>query len=112
MATSVESVSSFTCTVNGETCTIPLGDILYLESLENYVKVVTSGKTVLTRLTMKEAELRLLKQQFTRISRSHLVNLAHVDRIEPDGVILCDKTFRIGRVYKRYVKEQWAMLSS
>ena len=79
--------------------------ILYLESLENYVKVITGSKTYLTRLTMKEAEARLPKPPFLRISRSHLVNTVHIRSTEPDAVHVGGTSLRIGKVYKRYVEE-------
>ena len=96
----------FQCVADGMPQAIPLGQILYLESLENYVKVVTGPKTYLTRLTMKEAEARLPKPPFLRISRSHLVNTAHIRSAGPDAVYVGDGALRIGKVYKRYV-EAW-----
>jgi hypothetical protein len=95
----------FQCVADGTPQAIPHGQILYLESLENYVKVVTGPKTYLTRLTMKEAEARLPKPPFLRISRSHLVNTAHIRSTEPDAVRVGGSTLRIGKVYKRYVEE-------
>ncbi|MBD0255946.1 MAG: LytTR family transcriptional regulator DNA-binding domain-containing protein, partial [Cytophagales bacterium] len=68
----------FQCIADGMPQAIAHDQILYLESLENYVKVVTGPKTYLIRLTMKEAEARLPKPPFLRISRSHLVNTAHI----------------------------------
>ncbi len=95
----------FQCVADGMPQAIPLGQILYLESLENYVKVVTGPKTYLTRLTMKEAEARLPKPPFLRISRSHLVNTAHIRSTEPDAIYVGGGALRIGKVYKRYVEE-------
>jgi hypothetical protein len=96
----------FTCTVDGSDCRIPYPDILYVESLENYLKIVTPVKTFITRLTLKEAEARLPKPGFVRVSKSHLVNSARIDHRTPEVVTIGDKSFRIGRVYKHYVLEQ------
>ncbi len=93
------------CTVNGEKLVIPFEEIRYLESLENYVKVITARKTHITRLTMKEAEERLPKPTFVRISRSHLINASHVETLETDGLTIHGKSLKIGKVYKRYVSE-------
>ncbi len=98
------------CVVDGTLQAIAHDQILYLESLENYVKVVTGSKTYLTRLTMKEAEARLPKPPFLRISRSHLVNTAHIRSTEPDAVHVNGAALRIGKVYKRYV-EEWLAVS-
>jgi DNA-binding LytR/AlgR family response regulator len=99
----------FQCVADGAPQAIAHDQILYLESLENYVKVVTGPKTYLTRLTMKEAEARLPKPPFLRISRSHLVNTAHIRSTEPDAVHVGSTALRIGKVYKRYVEEWWAV---
>ncbi|MDQ1088352.1 LytTR family DNA-binding domain-containing protein [Siphonobacter sp. SORGH_AS_1065] len=95
----------FICTVDGEKQMIPYEEIRYLESLENYVKVVTPRKTHVTRLTMKEAEERLPKPTFVRISRSHLINTSHVEMLEADSITVSGKSLKIGKVYKRYVSE-------
>jgi DNA-binding LytR/AlgR family response regulator len=99
--------SYFTCTVDGNRQLIPHIDIQYIESLENYQKIVTKAKTYVTRLTLKEAEERLPKRQFIRISRSYIVNTGHVDRKEADAVWIGPKELPIGKVYKRYVADQF-----
>jgi hypothetical protein len=98
----------FQFVTDGTPLAIPHDQVLYLESLENYVKVITGSKTYLTRLTMKEAEARLPKPPFLRISRSHLVNTAHIRSTETDAVHVGGTSLRIGKVYKRYV-EEWLM---
>jgi hypothetical protein len=103
-----ETTGVFSCIVDGETCTIPTPDIQYLESLQNYLKVITARKVYVTRLTLKEAEARLPKRQFLRISRSYIVNVARIDSMEPDAMTVNGKALRIGKVYKRYVEEQTA----
>lgn len=99
---------NFSCVVNGSHQVISFADIQYIESLENYLKIITKSKTYVTRLTLKEAEERLPKQLFIRISRSYIVNRAHIDRNEPDVVWINSKELRIGKVYKRYVAGQFA----
>jgi hypothetical protein len=106
----VREPAFFQCVTDGTPQAIAHDQILYLESLENYVKVITGAKTYLTRLTMKEAEARLPKPPFLRISRSHLVNTAHIRSTEPDAVHVGGATLRIGKVYKRYV-EEWILVS-
>ncbi|MCX6218995.1 LytTR family DNA-binding domain-containing protein [Spirosoma sp.] len=97
----------FSCMVGGDRQMIPHADIHYIESLENYLKVITKSKTYVTRLTMKEAEERLPKRQFVRISRSNIVNTMYVDRMEADTIWIGLKELSIGKVYKRYVADQF-----
>jgi hypothetical protein len=105
MPTSEES-GYFFCMVDGIREAIPYTDIQYIESLENYLKVITKAKTYVTRLTLKEAEERLPKRQFIRISRSYIIHITQVDRREPDAFWIGTKELRVGKVYKRYVAEQ------
>lgn len=98
----------FSCVVDGDRQRIPYVDIQYIESLENYLKIITKSKTYVTRLTLKEAEERLAKRQFVRISRSYIVNRIHIDDIQADAVWIGQKELRIGKVYKRYVAGQFA----
>lgn len=98
----------FACTVDGNRQAIPYADIQYIESLENYLKVRTRTKTHVTRLTLKEAEERLPRPLFVRISRSVIVNMTQADRRESDAVWIGSKELRIGKVYKRYVAGQLA----
>ncbi|WP_128543688.1 LytR/AlgR family response regulator transcription factor [Larkinella soli] len=95
----------FGCQVDGSRLEIPYADILYLESLENYLKVVTRSRTHVTRMTMKEAEERLPRDRFVRISRSHIVQADLIRRSDPNVVEIGGRAFRVGRVYKRYVSE-------
>ncbi|MVM36404.1 LytTR family transcriptional regulator [Spirosoma sp. HMF3257] len=106
MPASSEEPGYFSCMVDGDRQTIAYSDIQYIESLENYLKVFTKQKVYVTRLTLKEAEERLPKRQFVRISRSSIVNVARIDRREADAVWIGEKELRIGKVYKRYVADQ------
>jgi hypothetical protein len=103
-----EETGYFSCMVDGNRQNIAYADIQYIESLENYLKVFTKQKVYITRLTLKEAEERLPKRQFIRISRSYIVHMTQVDKRETDAFWVGTKELRIGRVYKRYVTEQLA----
>jgi len=86
---------------------IPLDEILYVESMENYVKLFTSQKKIyIARISLKEAELKLSKPGFLRISRSHIINTSFVESFDQNNIQISGKVFKIGKVYKRYVEEQ------
>lgn len=92
-----------TFSVDGERMTLSVDQVLYLESLENYVKVVTDSRTYVTRLTLKQGEELL--PDFVRISRSHLINPQRLDSTSPDQVTVAGRQLRVGKVYKKYVAE-------
>jgi hypothetical protein len=107
LAAAVEK-SDFHFMFEGTRLAIPNAQIQYIESLENYLKIITKSKVYVTRLTLKEAEERLPKGQFIRISRSYIVNRKQVDRKQADAVWIGSKELPIGKVYKRYVADQFA----
>ncbi|MDB5280257.1 MAG: two component transcriptional regulator, LytTR family [Ferruginibacter sp.] len=52
---------------------IPFADIIYMEALDDYVKVVTGTQSYLTLISMKKILEKLPKKQFIRIHRSYIV---------------------------------------
>jgi hypothetical protein len=81
-------------------------DVLYIESLENYVKVFSRGTFFIVRQSLKQTEELLPRSVFIRISRSHIVNASLISRFDNDQVELNKASFKIGKVYKKYVAEQ------
>jgi DNA-binding LytR/AlgR family response regulator len=62
---------------------IPLSDIEYIESLEDYIKIHIAGtKPVLTLLSMKKVLEKLPADKFQRIHRSYIVSVSRVKSIQ------------------------------
>ena len=68
--------------VNGNIKILPLPDVFYLESADDYVKVHTADKYYLKHQTMNRFEDQLPPQQFVRVHRSYLVNVQHIHRMD------------------------------
>ncbi len=69
--------------------TIPLSDIMYIEALGNYVKIVrVSGGHVLTRTNLKSITDMLPENAFVRIHRSYVVSLSSVLSFNRTRVVL------------------------
>ncbi len=62
---------------------IPAERLDYAESQDDYVSLHSEGKSYLKQQTIAALETMLDPEQFVRIHRSYLVNLARVERIEP-----------------------------
>ncbi|MCG8411700.1 MAG: LytTR family DNA-binding domain-containing protein [Bacteroidales bacterium] len=78
-------------------------NILYLESLKDYVKVVTSCKTVLTKQLLSNFEKKLNPKNFIRIHRSYIVAFDKIDAYSLSGVDIGKTEIPIGRKYKESV---------
>jgi len=64
---------------------IPIERLDYAEAQDDYVALYSEGKHYLKQQTIAGLEALLDPEQFVRIHRSYLVNLARVERIEPYG---------------------------
>lgn len=62
---------------------IPVDDIIYLQADDDYVQIHTAEGCFLKKDTMATFEKRLDPSQFVRIHRSYIVQVDHLDRIEP-----------------------------
>jgi DNA-binding LytR/AlgR family response regulator len=80
---------------------IKVDDILYIESLDDYVKVHTAQGKLLcyTRLTALESQL-LHFDNIQRIHRSFMVNTKHITAFTHCNVSIGEKQIPIGRTYR------------
>jgi DNA-binding LytR/AlgR family response regulator len=78
-------------------------NILFVESLKEYVKIVTQNKTIVTKLLLAEVEDVLGTQNFIRIHRSFIVSKSKIDALTATEVHISDKVIPIGRSYKEAV---------
>lgn len=75
-------------------------DILYVEGMQNYVKLHFSGETKVVLQTIASLEEMLPAGEFFRIHKSFLVNVNHIDSIEGGRVFIGRKELPISR-YRR-----------
>ena len=73
---------------------IMVADILYIEADRNYSRIFTGIKEFLLSTTLKTIEEKLSGNLFVRIHRSYLINLAHVDEVAEDHVVISQKAIR------------------
>lgn len=83
-----------------------LKDILYLESLKDYVKIKTLTRQVITRHTITYYEQLLPKEQFIRIHRSFIVPMAKIETITENKIEAGGQSIAIGPSYKHFVWER------
>lgn len=81
-----------------------IDEILYIESLDDYVKVYTRGNRLVCYSRLVEME-ELLKdyKNILRIHRSFMINIRHVKSFTHFNVVIEEKELPIGRKYKEHV---------
>jgi DNA-binding LytR/AlgR family response regulator len=77
-----------------------IADILYIESIKDYVKVRTAEKEIITQQKISYLDESLPRQQFLRVHRSFIVNLDRIDAYTATDVEISKFKVPIGRNYK------------
>jgi len=75
-------------------------DILYVESMQNYLKLHFKDKVLTIHQTMVSLEDILPKESFFRIHKSFLVNVNHINLINGGRIFIKDKELPISRQRK------------
>jgi len=82
---------------------ISLEDILYIESMLNYVNIVTVKKKYTIYSSLKNAEACLPKDKFLRIHKSYIVAVAKIDAIDAGRVDVGGHKLPLSRTNKNEV---------
>lgn len=83
-----------------------LKDILYIESLKDYVRIKLQGKEVISLQKISFLEEKLPEDCFIRVHRSFIVPLKRIDAFSNNAVEVNGIEIPIGRNYKEKVLEQ------
>jgi len=86
--------------VDGRYVRIPLQDILYIESIGDYIRVITRQKPFIIHSTLRNIQDRLGNRDFFKIHRSYIVNLTKVVDIEDTNLVVNDKVLPISRAHR------------
>lgn len=78
-------------------------EVVYIESMKDYVTMHTTQTKVITKVTMTELENKLPADQFIRIHRSYIVAVSKIDAFTSTSIEIGKKEFTIGRNYKNSV---------
>jgi len=82
---------------------VALSDILYIESIKDYIKVVTTTNTVITKQSISSVEEMLPPEMFTRIHRSYIVALNKIESYNNELVWIAKQELPISRMYRHEV---------
>ena len=82
---------------------IPYSDIVYIESLSDYIRVNTTTEQIISKEKISNM-VSLLPDVFLRIHRSFIINKEKIKSISFDEVMVEDVRLNIGRSYRKAVK--------
>lgn len=79
---------------------LKVSEILYIESLDDYIKIHLQNRSLVCYLRLNAIEEQLNNSDFTRVHRSFLVNIKHVSAFTHYQVEVAGKRIPVGRKYK------------
>jgi len=85
---------------------IYLDEIVLVESLKDYIRIVTLKGSHIVHRTLSSFTEELSGDRFIRIHRSHTVSLDKIDTLEGNSVEIAGKRYVIGRSYLEDVKNR------
>ncbi|HPX06376.1 MAG TPA: LytTR family DNA-binding domain-containing protein [Tenuifilaceae bacterium] len=75
-------------------------DILYIESMDDYIKVHTNAQTLVCYLRLAGIEAELNNDCFIRIHRAYIINKHHINTFTQTHVEINGQPLPIGRNYR------------
>ena len=92
-------------TVQKKKVKILFAEILYIESQREYVKIVTTKREFLSKISTHEIEGLLPRERFKRIHRSFIVSLDKIEAYTADEIEVNGVAIPVGREYRHVLGE-------
>ena len=86
---------------------VKVEQILYIESMGDYVRLVTTTQAIIVHGTMLQFLELLPSNQFSRIHKSFIINLELIDYFEGNIISLKGKKLSIGKSYREGFLASW-----
>ena len=81
---------------------VDINDILYIESLKNYVCIHLEESQIITYSTLKHFESELPKSQFVKTHKSYLISIKSIQKTNSISVLMANgKELPIGETYRK-----------
>lgn len=85
---------------------IYLDELLVIECLKDYLKIITTTKKYIIHQTLGSFTNQLPSDKFIRIHRSFTISIDKIDTIEGNSIEIGGIRYVIGRTYTKEVKER------
>ncbi len=81
---------------------ILLKDILFIESIKDYIRIHTNKDSYMTKQQIGVIEKNLPDEYFIRVHKSFIVSIEKITTFSPNHIGINDNNIPIGRSYKAY----------
>ena len=89
---------------------VNIGDIYWIESLKDYIKVVLKDKVLISKQKISILEELLPENKFVRIHRSFIVSMSKIESYHSYSIDVLGKELPIGRNYKAECHKKLRMM--
>jgi DNA-binding LytR/AlgR family response regulator len=97
---------SFFIRKENEMIRVFVDEILYFESLKDYLQIFLTDQRLIYKARISDMEEELRDDQFLRIHKSYLVNTSKIKSVSPTEISLEGIRLPIGRTYKNLVQKK------
>ena len=76
-------------------------DVLYVEGMGDYWRIITTTKKIMSLLNYKKLEEILPSNQFVRVHKSFIVALDKIDSVERNRIKIADRLIPISETFRK-----------
>lgn len=103
--TPTKTASTLTIISEGREITINADELLYAESMGNYVRINTRKERFIVQETMRSLEEQLEETGMIRIHKSYIVNTAYIGRFDGTMIEIQGVNLPVGKTFKKLVEK-------
>jgi DNA-binding LytR/AlgR family response regulator/signal transduction histidine kinase len=85
-------------------CKLNIRDILYLEAMKDYTRIVLVDRQFLVLTTLSNMQEKLPAEKFVRIHRSYIIHTEKVTSVKSNKVYLDSNELPVGKLYKNALR--------
>ena len=79
---------------------IDINDILYIEGMKDYLRIICTGKKIMTLQSFSKIEESLPSNKFCRVHKSFIVAIDKIKSIERGVIQIADRRIPVSNTYK------------
>lgn len=91
---------------------LPVSDIWFIKSEANYLTIHRSEGPMLISTYLSNFARQFEHPSLLRVSRSHIVNVHHIEGFEEQTVIVAGQVIPIGKTYRQVVQQRFRFLKT
>ncbi len=99
--------ATLTIKVDGNFIKIEIANILYVEAMQNYVKIATTREKHIVLMSLKKILEELPEEEFVQTHRSFLVQLSKIKRIEKNEIVVGEDRIPVSKRSKKEILDKF-----